>query len=125
VISSTIKSARAANRTLISNARRMRHEPTDAESKFWSAVRGRRFAGYKFRRQYPVGRYIADFVCLEHHLIIELDGEQHGLQETYDAERTTFLEAQGFRVLRYPNDEFLKHPNDILDGILLALEGKR
>ena len=125
MISSIVKSTRSAKRTLLSNARRMRHEPTDAESKFWLAVRARRFAGYKFRRQYPVGHYIADFVCLDHHLIIEFDGEQHGLQETYDAERTAYLETQGFRVLRYPNDEFLKNPNDILDGILLALEGKR
>lgn len=84
-------------------ARAMRHEPTDAERKFWSAVRGRHFAGHKFKRQFPVGPFIADFVCLERHLIIELDGGQHTLQLAYDADRTAYLEAKGFRVFRMTN----------------------
>ena len=122
MISDLAKSARAAKTSLRSNARKMRHEPNDAERRFWLRVRGRTFGGYKFRRQYPIGRYIVDFVCLEHSLVVELDGGQHGQQEGYDAERTAFLEAVGFRVMRFWNDEFLKHPDEMMDGVLLALE---
>jgi very-short-patch-repair endonuclease len=123
MISPATKLRRASQRGLRTNARQMRHEPTDAERKFWSCVRGRGFGGYKFKRQYPIGRYIVDFVCLEHRLIVELDGGQHALQEDYDAERTAYLEARGFRVMRFWNDEFLKHPNEMLEGVLLFLEG--
>ena len=112
---------RKARQPLHTFARAMRHESTDAETKFWSAVRGRRFGGYKFKRQYPIGPYIADFVCLEHRLIVELDGGQHALRQDYDTERTAYLEAQGFRVLRYWNHEFLPDPDVILDKVLRAL----
>ncbi len=99
----------------------MRHEPTDAERKFWFAVRARRFCGYKFKRQHPIGPYIVDFVCLDHHLIVELDGGQHADQVAYDAERAAYLNARGFRVLRYWNDEFLRTPDVILEDIWRAL----
>jgi very-short-patch-repair endonuclease len=122
MISDASKSTRAAKAPLRANARRMRHEPTDAERKFWSRARGRAFAGYKFKRQYPIGCYIVDFVCLEHRLIVELDGGQHARQEGYDEERTAFLQARGFRVMRFWNDEFLKHPDETMEGVLLALE---
>ena len=122
MVSQKTENRRAAGQRLISNARRMRHEPTDAERKFWFAVRGRKFGGYKFKRQYPIGCYIVDFVCLEHRLIVELDGGQHARQEGYDEERTAFLQARGFRVMRFWNDEFLKHPDETMEGVLLALE---
>lgn len=121
MVSQKTEDRRAAGQRLISNARHMRHEPTDAERKFWLAVRGRQFGGYKFKRQYPVVAYIADFVCLEQKLIVELDGGQHAQQAGYDAERTAYLQTQGFRVLRYWNDEFLRMPNVILEDVWRAL----
>jgi len=122
MVSPTTKAKRAARQPLRNFARTMRHVPTDAEAKFWRAVRGRQFGGYKFKRQYLVGSYIVDFVCLEGHLVVELDGGQHGSQEDYDAQRTTYLNGQGFRVLRYWNDEFLRNPDVVLEDIARALE---
>ena len=71
----------------------------------WGRLRGRRFTGYKFRRQMPLGRYIVDFACLDRRLIIELDGGQHTEQVQYDAARTAWLHEQGFEVLRFWNHE--------------------
>ena len=101
--------------------RRRRNEPTDTERNFWLAVRAKRFGGYKFKRQYPIGPYIVDFVCLQHHLIVELDGGQHALQTEYDAARTAYLQAKGFRVSRYWNDEFLRMQDVILEDIWRTL----
>ncbi len=84
-----------------SRARAMRHIPTDAEKKFWWRIRDRRLAGYKFKRQFLIGNYIVDFVCLDQTLIVELDGGQHATNAEHDKERDLFLRAQGFRVLRY------------------------
>jgi very-short-patch-repair endonuclease len=122
MVSQKTEDRRAASTRLVTNARRMRHEPTDAERKFWFAVRGRKFDGYKFKRQYAVGPYIADFVCLEKRLIVELDGGQHTQQADYDAERTAYLQARGFHVLRVWNDDFLRTPGAILEGIWRALK---
>src|ERR1700679_2340030 len=77
-------------------ARELRHNLTDAERKFWEQVRNRRLAGFKFNRQHPIGNYIADFVCVEKRLIVELDGAQHMKQEIYDAEREAFLSRKGY-----------------------------
>ena len=76
-------------------ARRLRREQTDVERKLWYALRDRRLGGWKFRRQQPVGSYIADFICFEAKLIVELDGSQHALPENAAAElaRKTFLEG--------------------------------
>ncbi len=76
---------------LIGFAREMRHDPTRAEQAVWRLLRGRRFRGLKFRRQVPVGPYIADFACIEAGLIVECDGGQHG--DARDAERDAFLTA--------------------------------
>jgi very-short-patch-repair endonuclease len=122
MVSQNTKNRRAAGQRLISNARQMRHEPTDAERKFWFAVRGRQFGGYKFKRQYPVGPYIADFVCLNQRLIVELDGGQHAQQAEYDIKRTDYLRMRGFRVLRIWNDDFLRTPDAILEGVWRALK---
>jgi 2-methylaconitate isomerase len=88
-------------------ARSLRQNQTDSEQRIWSKLRGRRFDGFKFRRQVPLGRYIVDFVCFDRRVILELDGGQHGEQETkkYDAERTAWLESQSFRVVRIWNHE--------------------
>ena len=87
------------------NARHLRKNLTDAEQKLWRRIRGRQMAGCKFRRQMPIGKYIVDFVCLEKRLIIELDGGQHALQIEYDVQRTEWLKSQGFKVMRFWNND--------------------
>lgn len=88
-------------------ARELRKNPTEAERRLWQHLRLRQFEGYKFRRQQPLGPYIVDFVCLEKKIVIEVDGGQHSTQVQYDNERTVWLAAQGFRVLRFWNNEVL------------------
>ena len=104
-------------------ARNLRREQTDVERKLWSALRDRRVSGFKFRRQQPIGAYIADFVCFEAKLIVELDGSQHGASENSAAElaRTKFLEGEGFRVLRFWNHEVNQNFEGVLDATLRAL----
>jgi adenine-specific DNA-methyltransferase len=104
-------------------ARTLRREQTDVERKLWYALRGRRFLGFKFRRQQPIGPYIADFVCFEAKLVIELDGEQHGddAHIAYDHARTERLLADGFRVLRFWNGELIENFEGVLEGIERAL----
>ena len=81
----------------------MRHKPVELEKLFWSHVRDRKLAGYKFKRQYLIGKYIVDFVCVERKLVVELDGPFHARRMQYDEERGSFLQSQGYRVLRFPN----------------------
>ena len=104
-------------------ARQLRRDQTDVERKLWYALRGRRFHGFKFRRQQPVGPYVVDFVCFESKLIVELDGGQHGLPENQAADlaRTKRLEADGFRILRFWNHELNENFDGVLDGIALAM----
>ncbi len=108
-------------RTIKQFARVLRKNQTDAESRLWRQLRNRHLAGYKFRRQYPIGSYIADFVCLERHLIIEIDGGQHSELREHDEQRTQFLEKSGFRVLRFWNNDVLKNTDAVLNAILDAL----
>ena len=98
-------------------ARVLRGAQTDAEKALWKRLRARRCAGSKFRRQVPIGPFIADFCCLERRLIIELDGGQHIEQAGSDAARTLYLQAQGFRVIRFWNPDVLRDPESILDQI--------
>jgi len=86
------------------SARAMRSSPTDVEEALWWRLRGRKLGGLKFRRQRPEGRYIADFVCLEARLVVELDGKQH-LGSIADRERTADLTRMGFDVVRFSNEE--------------------
>jgi len=86
-------------------ARNLRKNQTRAEDIFWREVRNRLFLNLKFRRQVPIGKYIVDFVCEQEKLIIELDGDQHAENETYDEERTRMLENYGYRVVRYWNED--------------------
>jgi very-short-patch-repair endonuclease len=74
---------------------------TLAERKVWHAIRGKQLQGHRFRRQHPIGPYIADFACIEKLLLIELDGGQHQDQIEYDLKRTKYLESQGWRVMRF------------------------
>ncbi|MBV9076525.1 MAG: DUF559 domain-containing protein [Methylobacteriaceae bacterium] len=90
---------------------------TRAEAALWTVLRAGRLNGLKFKRQVPFGRYVADFACAEHRLIVELDGELHGTEERAQAdfERDAWFREQGFRTLRLPNDL-------VLGGIELAAE---
>ncbi|HYG85511.1 MAG TPA: DUF559 domain-containing protein [Azospirillum sp.] len=101
-------------------AKHLRSNSTDAERRLWGALRNHRLAGLRFKRQQPIDRYIVDFVCFEHRLVIEVDGGQHGPQ--VDAVRTAHLENSGFRVLRFWNPEVLTRLDDVLATILAAVE---
>lgn len=103
---------------ILERSRNLRKNATPAEIIFWSKVRNRKFKNLKFKRQYPIGKYIADFVCIEKKLIIELDGWQHSEQESYDLERTKYIENQGYKIFRIWNEEL----NTNLDGVFLKLE---
>jgi very-short-patch-repair endonuclease len=102
-------------------ARRLRRNPTEAETRLWSVLRKRGLAGARFRRQVPLGRYIVDFLCLDARLVVEIDGGQHATEAERDAERTRWLESQGFRVLRFWNNEVLENLDGVADGIAAAL----
>ena len=104
-------------------SRQLRKNPTDAERLLWQCLRLKQMKGFKFRRQHPIGKYIVDFICLEARLIIELDGGQHNEADQIDkdAERTTWLEAQGLRILRFWNDEVITSLWGVKDVIWNAL----
>jgi very-short-patch-repair endonuclease len=101
-------------------ARRLRTDMTDCERHLWRDLRSRRFEGHKFRRQVPVGPFIADFACVQSRLIIELDGGQHSGNER-DQSRDAFLEREGWRVLRFWNNEVLQNREGVLNVIAEAL----
>lgn len=105
----------------LKNARLLRKNMTDAEQRIWRALRLRQILGVKFRRQHPIGPYIADFVCIESKLIVEVDGGQHADQAPYDEDRTQWLEAKGYRVLRFWNNDVLGNMEGVLARILEAL----
>ena len=107
---------------LTQHARLLRANMTDAERVIWQALRLGQF-GVKFRRQVPIGRYIVDFVCLSHRLVVEIDGSQHA-DSASDAVRDAFLTAEGFRVMRFWNHEVLQQRAAVLESIRLALGGK-
>jgi very-short-patch-repair endonuclease len=102
-------------------ARQLRKAATDAERHLWRHLRSEQLAGYKFRRQYPIANYIVDFVCIPAHLAIELDGGQHIDAAAYDAHRTQIIEAQGYRVLRFWNDDVLLRTELVLEEIFRHL----
>ena len=110
------------DRPLLERARQLRTAQTDAEARAWSILRGRRLAGYKFRRQYSIGGFIADFCCVERMLVIETDGGQRLERGPEDSARTKYLEACGYRVLRFWNDDVLKNPEGVAVAILDALQ---
>jgi very-short-patch-repair endonuclease len=105
---------------LTRNARAMRREPTPAEKAMWRVLRRRQFEGMRFRRQAPIGPYIADFACFDPKVIIEADGGQHADSAT-DARRDAWFRSQGFTVLRFWNSEVLDHPESLPELILSRL----
>src|SRR6266478_4936012 len=100
-------------------ARRLRANQTEVEKRLWSRLRDRGLFGLKFRRQVPLGSFVADFVCAEHALIVELDGGQHSAFEEADRRRTVWFESGGWRVIRFWNNEV----NNNIDGVLHAIAG--
>ena len=115
---------------VFANAKELRKNLTPAEQKLWTALRNDQL-GVNFRRHtcpggrcqgHAVGPYIADFCCIQKKLIIELDGGQHLEQEQYDAERTQFLQAKGYRVMRFWNNDVLKNLNGVISTIQDALQ---
>ena len=102
-------------------ARALRNNPTDAERHLWRHLRKRQLEGHRFRRQYPIGAYIADFACVERHLIVELNGGQHAEQAAYDHARDRYISQAGFRILRYWNHQALQETEAVLEDILRHL----
>jgi len=106
---------------LLMHAKALRKNMTDAEQKLWYHLRGHRFGGAKFKRQKPIGPFIVDFVCLEGRLVIELDGGQHADAHTYDERRDAWLAANGYRVLRFWNNEVMQELPGVLERIWESL----
>ena len=106
-------------------AREMRREPVLYERRLWKLLRDRRLGGLKFRHQFEFedGPYIVDFICLRHRLIVEADGPQHE-DRAQDVARDDWLRAQGFRVLRFPNQQIENHGEQVVAAILAAADAK-
>ncbi|MCB1420214.1 MAG: endonuclease domain-containing protein [Notoacmeibacter sp.] len=107
------------------NAKRMRRDMTDAERRVWNQLRAGRLMGLKFRRQMPVAGYIADFACPQLHLVIEVDGSQHGAPATAmkDVKRTELLGQTGWTVLRFWNDEVMNQLDAVCDHNVAVAAG--
>lgn len=101
-------------------SKQLRQNSTDAERKLWSCLRNSQLEGFKFRRQAPIGKYIVDFVCLEKCLIVEVDGGQHA-ENIKDKERDSWLESEGYKVIRFWNKEVLAETNGVLEVIRKTL----
>jgi very-short-patch-repair endonuclease len=106
---------------ILSKAKQLRKNQTDAEKVLWKKLRNRQIYGYKFRRQVPIGSYIVDFMCVSVKLIIELDGGQHAEQQDYDRKRTAYLEAKEFQVVRFWNNDVLTNIDGVLESLTLTL----
>jgi very-short-patch-repair endonuclease len=108
---------RGSREKTIGFARRLRANQTDAEIVLWNRIRNRQIDGHKFARQVPIGRYICDFVCREKQVVIEVDGGQHN-EAGEDAVRDRHLTAEGYRVLRFWNNDVLGN----LEGVLMTIQ---
>jgi very-short-patch-repair endonuclease len=102
----------------LKHARRLRQDMTGPERILWGELRGKRFAGWTFRRQAPLGHYIVDFLCRPIRLVIEIDGDSHIGRFEQDQSRQEWLHSQGYSVVRFSNDDVLKE----LDSVLAAIE---
>ncbi len=98
-------------------AKILRRDATEAEKLLWSNLKAKQLDGLKFRRQQPIGSFIVDFVCFEKGVVVELDGGQHAENAPRDAERDGILTANGFRVLRFWNNDVLQNINGVVDAI--------
>jgi very-short-patch-repair endonuclease len=120
-----VQSRHRVHPTILARAREMRHPQTAAEAALWHALRNRQ-TGYKFRRQHPIHNFIIDFYCAEAKLLIEIDGESHlqTSQLNYDAARTEYLEALGYKVIRYTNSDIRYNIQAVADEILRTVENR-
>ena len=100
-------------------AKQLRKNITEAEKKLWQQLRAKQLHGCKFKRQQPIGNYVVDFVCFEKKLVVELDGGQHAdpVHEIKDETRTSWLQSQGFEVLRFGNHDVLQNMDGVWDVI--------
>lgn len=99
---------RRQSKEATANARELRARQTKAESLLWYVLRNRRLVGLKFRRQYPIEPFIADFACIEHRLVVEIDGGYHDYIYQKDLSRQKHIEDTGWQVLRFSNEEVLQ-----------------
>ena len=113
-----MKKAKRTTPKMMQRAGELRNEQTPAEAKLWAYLRAHRTDGVGFRRQHAIGPYIADFCAPCRKLVIEVDGSQHLDQPEYDAERTAFLEAQGYTILRFWNGDVMNNIEGVLGVIL-------
>ena len=111
-------------RKQVKHARRLRRASTEAEKLLWQKLRARQLSEAKFRRQAPIGSYIVDFVSFENRLVVEIDGGQHNRPQgrQHDVKRSTWLESQDFRVLRFWNNQVLTNIEGVLERILQEIE---
>jgi very-short-patch-repair endonuclease len=110
------------DKRLIEFAKRNRTNQTEPEIRIWLALRGKRFAETKFRRQKVIGPYIVDFSCRNPMLVIELDGESHGTQVEYDEKRTEYLKRLGYRIVRFTNREVMENMEGVLESLAVLIE---
>jgi very-short-patch-repair endonuclease len=102
---------------IVNIAKNLRKRPTEAEKLLWKHLRGKSLEGLKFRRQHPIGKHVVDFVCLDKRLVIELDGGQHAGNKNKDIERDKWLQVEGYKVLRFWNNEVLENMEGVLEVI--------
>jgi very-short-patch-repair endonuclease len=98
-------------------AKTLRKKSTDAENVLWKQLRRKQLEGLKFRRQQPIDNYVVDFVCFEKRIVIEVDGGQHSIERDKDSERDNYLVINGFKVLRFWNNEVLQNIEGVLEMI--------
>jgi adenine-specific DNA-methyltransferase len=112
----------AIAKTTRRRAQQLRRTPTDAERKLWWVLRSLKPLGIHFRRQAPIGEFIADFAWHQGKLVVEVDGSQHAeMRATYDDTRSRWLQSQGYRVLRFWNNDVLKMPHAVGEAILAVV----
>jgi very-short-patch-repair endonuclease len=113
-------------RQRLRRARSLRRQCTPAEARLWSRLRDRRLAAFKFVRQEPIGPFVADFVCREEMLVVEIDGATHSTDEEIarDRQREAYLRSQGYRVVRIYNDDVYRRLEEVLATIIAAVEGR-
>jgi very-short-patch-repair endonuclease len=103
---------------ILRRARNLRNDQTSAETKLWTILRNRQLDGIKFRRQKPIGHYIVDFYCSDAKLVIEIDGDTHAGREDYDAKRTKWIESEGYKVIRFTNEDVSSNLDSVVMEIL-------
>ena len=115
----TPKATHHVHPLILARARELRRPLTPAEAKLWQRLRGKQLYGLKFRRQHPIFRFVVDFFCSEHKLVVEVDGQHHAEpeQQAYDEARTEWLEQRGNRVIRFTNREVQSNIEGVLNEI--------